>query len=88
MKRLLLTLAVVVTLNLERVPVRHAIREIAEQAKVNIAVDTRIRGHVTAKLEEVDLEFALRAILGQVGATYRVEKDGLIHVVPVTRNRV
>lgn len=76
-----------VTLQLENVPVREAIRDIAEQAQIDIAVDPNLRGRVTANLRDVSPQFALRAVLDQVGATWRNEGE-VIRVVRRNRTRV
>ena len=76
-----------VTLQLENVPIREAIQDIAEQAKVNIAIDPQIRGRVTANLRDVTPQFALRAVLDQIGATYSEER-GVIRIVRAKRGRV
>lgn len=87
MRKVLVALSLTVTLQLSHVPIRVAIEEIAAQAKVNIAVDKRVQGFVSADLRGVDPQFALRAVLDQAGADYRVE-DGVVVVYPVRRVRV
>ena len=76
-----------VTLQFERLPVRAAVREIAEQAQINIAIDQSVRGFVTADLRDADPRFALRAIAQQVGADVK-EEHGVLRVVPTKRARV
>ena len=62
-----------------RMEIRAALRGIAEQARLDIAVETSVRGRVTTPTECVPAETALRIVLGQVGAAYCVE-GGTVYV--------
>ncbi len=66
-----------------RMEIRAALRSIGEQAHMNIAVRTNVRGVVTTPTECVKPRVALRVLLSQVGAGFCDEGD----VIYVSRSR-
>jgi type II secretory pathway component GspD/PulD (secretin) len=59
-----------ITLDVENEDVLDVLKEIASQARVNVAVTPEIRGRVSATFLCLDVREALAYVLGQVNATY------------------
>jgi hypothetical protein len=53
------------------------LRELAEQSKLNIAVDPKLRGRVSLEVECVDVRTALKLALGQIGAAFSESRNVL-----------
>ncbi|HLK13594.1 MAG TPA: hypothetical protein VKT78_02215, partial [Fimbriimonadaceae bacterium] len=63
----------IASLDLEDVDVRDAIRALFKNVNANYVVAPEVQGTVTITLKNVKFEVALRNILDQVKATYRIE---------------
>ena len=68
-----------VSLHVQHYGANNAIRQIAEQSKVSIAVSPRVRGPVTVAVTCVPPRIALQRVLAQVNAVY-CEEGGTIVV--------
>ncbi|HVS30730.1 MAG TPA: hypothetical protein VMS98_04660 [Thermoanaerobaculia bacterium] len=66
-----------VTLHVERMGIRAALREIARQGNINLALSQHLRGTVSADFTCVPPKVALQWVLTQVGASYCEERDVL-----------
>ena len=75
-----------VTLQVTNVSVRVALRQIAEQADVNIAVPQHFANKVSANFSCVPAKTALSWVLSQVGATY-CEEGNVLRVVRLADSR-
>jgi type IV pilus assembly protein PilQ len=60
----------VVCIDVNEVPIGTVIKQLADQADVNLIMSPKVSGHVTVTLREVSLEEALRSILTVHGADY------------------
>ena len=60
-------------LELDQADVRDALRIIFRTVGANYSIDPLVQGTVTLSIRDVPFETALRNVLNQVGATYRVE---------------
>jgi len=67
-----------VSLNVQHYGAMNAIRQIADQSKVTIAVSPRVRGPVTVDLTCVPSRIALQRVLAQVDAVYCEEGDTIV----------
>ncbi|MEA2687723.1 MAG: ral secretion pathway protein, partial [Candidatus Eremiobacteraeota bacterium] len=63
-----------VTLRAQNEPVRAVLMHVARDTGANISVGEGLSGYVTVELHDATLAQALEAILGPVGATYRVRR--------------
>lgn len=68
-----------ISLTITNGDVHDALAMIAKQAGLNISVDAKVRGTVTASLRDVTPAEALRVIAGAVGA--RVREDNGIYII-------
>ncbi len=59
-----------VSVNVRDLPIRLFLRELADQSRVNIAVDPGLHGRVTLSVSCVDVRTALKLALGQVDAGF------------------
>jgi type II secretory pathway component GspD/PulD (secretin) len=71
---------VVSDLELEQSDIRDALKLLFKNIGVNYSVAPDVQGSITVSLKNVPFETALRNILGQVDATYRVEA-GVYNIV-------
>jgi len=71
-----------VCIDVNELPIDTVIRQLAEQADLNIIKSPKVTGDVTVTLTDVPLEEALKNILAVHGCTY-VLTDNMIRVVPV-----
>ena len=71
---------VIASLDLEDVDVRDAIRALFKNVNANYVVAPEVQGTVTVQLKNVKFEVALRNILDQVKATYRIE-GGIFNII-------
>jgi type II secretory pathway component HofQ len=67
-----------VSLDVQHYGVKNAIRQIAEQSKVSIAVSPRVRGPVTVDVTCVPPRMALQRVLAQVNGVYCEEGDTIV----------
>lgn len=87
---------VIASLDLQDVDVRDAIRALFKNVNANYVVAPEVQGTVTVTLKNVKFETALRNVLDQVKATYRVEggifniikRDESLNVNPTDNNKV
>ncbi|HEY0867331.1 MAG TPA: hypothetical protein VGE01_08130 [Fimbriimonas sp.] len=70
-----------VTVDAKDQDVRDVLRTVFTTAKVSFILDPKVEGKLNLGLQGIPFEQALDQILGQVGATYRLE-GGVYHVVP------
>jgi hypothetical protein len=68
-----------ITVDITNGDVHEALAAIARQGGLNISVNAKVKGVVTAALRDVTPEEALRTIAGAVGA--RVRQDGEVYIV-------
>src|SRR5580700_3985676 len=71
---------VIASLDLQDVDVRDAIRALFKNVNANYVVAPEVQGTVTIQLKNVKFEVALRNILDQVKATYRIE-GGIFNII-------
>src|SRR5579862_3058585 len=71
---------IIASLDLEDVDVRDAIRALFKNVNANYVVAPEVQGTVTIQLKNVKFEVALRNILDQVKATYRIE-GGIFNII-------
>jgi len=71
---------IIPTLELDSADVREALRALFKNVGVSYSIAPEVQGTVTVSLRNVTFEVALRNILGQVNATYRVE-GGIYQIV-------
>ncbi|MHB8636355.1 MAG: hypothetical protein ACYC96_07775 [Fimbriimonadaceae bacterium] len=71
---------VIASLDLEDVDVRDAIRALFKNVNANYVVAPEVQGTVTVQLKSITFEVALRNILDQVKATYRIE-GGIYNII-------
>ncbi|WP_212003302.1 secretin and TonB N-terminal domain-containing protein [Chitinophaga sp. HK235] len=64
-----------ISLNVNAMPIRDVLRNIADQTGMNYFIYTDIQGNITANLSNIELEKALQYIFQGTEYTYRVEKD-------------
>lgn len=64
---------IIQSLELQDAPIRDALRILFKNVGVSYTIASDVQGTVTASLKSVPFETALRNLLGQVDATYRVE---------------
>lgn len=64
---------VIATLDLQDVDIRDAIRALFKNVNANYVVQPEVQGTVTITLKNIKFDVALRNILDQVKATYRIE---------------
>ncbi|MEI6512389.1 MAG: hypothetical protein WCO51_03840 [bacterium] len=62
-----------VSLDLDQADVRAALKLLFGSVGANYSVDPSVQGFITIKLKDIAFEWALRSVLGQVKATFRVE---------------
>lgn len=62
-----------VSLELDQADIRDALRALFKNVNISYVVSNDVVGQVTVSLKNVPFETALANVLGQVGATYRVE---------------
>lgn len=74
------------SLELDQADVREALKLLFKEVNVNFTVDSNVTGTVTVSLKKVPFETALRNILNQVSATYKVEAG--IYVIRLRENQV
>ena len=77
---------VIASLDLQDVDVRDAIRALFKNVNANYVVAPEVQGTVTIQLKNVKFEVALRNILDQVKATFRIE-GGIFNTVSYTHLR-
>ena len=77
-KRMLRTICI----DVNDVPIDMVIRQLAEQADVDLIKSPKVTGNVTATLSDVPLEEALSNILAVHGCTY-VPTKNMIRIVPI-----
>ena len=68
------------SLELEQADVREALRQLFRSVNVSFSIAPDVQGTVTLSLRNVTFETALRNILNQVDATYRVE-GGVFQII-------
>ncbi|MFQ3586145.1 MAG: secretin and TonB N-terminal domain-containing protein [Fimbriimonadaceae bacterium] len=68
------------SLELEQADVREALRQLFRSVNVSYSISPDVQGTVTLSLRNVTFETALRNILNQVDATYRVE-GGVFQII-------
>lgn len=71
------------SLELESVPITTVLQMIAQQNDLNLVISGEVTGHVTLRLNQVDVPTALNAILSPHGYNYYV-KNGVIVVKPIS----
>jgi len=71
-----------ITINASDLPIDMVIRQLAEQADVDLIKSPKVIGNVTATLTDVPLEEALKNILRAHGFDYVTDKN-MIRIVPV-----
>jgi len=71
-----------ITINVSDLPIDMVIRQLAEQADVDLIKSPEVIGNVTVKLTDVPLEEALKNILRAHGFDYVTDKN-MIRIVPV-----
>ena len=71
-----------ITINASDLPIDMVIRQLAEQANVDLIKSPKVIGNVTVKLTDVPLEEALKNILRAHGFDYITDKN-MIMIVPV-----
>ncbi len=71
---------IIPSLELDQADVREALRLIFKSVNVQYTIAGDVQGTVTVSLKSVPFETALRNVLNQVGATYRVE-GGIYNIV-------
>jgi len=64
---------IVPSLELEQADIRDALKLLFKNVGASYTVAPEVQGTVTVNLHNVPFETALRSLLGQVDATYRVE---------------
>lgn len=74
------------SLELDQADVREALKILFKEVNVNFTVDSNVTGTVTVSLKKVPFETALRNILNQVSATYKVEAG--IYVIRLRETQV
>jgi hypothetical protein len=73
---------VIGSLQLDQADIRDALKILFRAAgNISYSIDSNVQGTITCDLKQVPFETALRSILGQVQATYRVE-GGIYYIVP------
>ena len=72
---------VIESLNLESADIRDALKILFKQVGAQYSVSQEVQGTVTAYLSNVPFETALRNLLNQVNATYRIE-GGIYVIIP------
>src|SRR5579863_5325383 len=70
----------IASLDLQDVDVRDAIRALFKNVNANYVVAPEVQGTVTVQLKNIKFEVALRNILDQVKATYRIE-GGIFNII-------
>ena len=75
-----------VSLKASNIEIRTALKAIATQGDLNVAIDNSVRGQVTAALKCAEPKQALRQVASQVGAAF-CEEDRVIRVYRVGRYR-
>lgn len=73
---------IIPSLDLDQADVRDALKIIFKNAGYDYSVDQQVQGTVTVHFQNVPFETAIRNVLRQVGATYRIEV-GIYNVIPV-----
>jgi len=71
---------IIPSMELQQADVRDALRALFRNVNVNYSIAPEVQGTVTVSLKNVLFETALRYILGQVDATYRIE-SGVYQIV-------
>jgi hypothetical protein len=71
---------IIPSMELQQADVRDALRALFRNVNVNYSIAPEVQGTVTVNLKNVLFETALRYILGQVDATYRIE-SGVYQIV-------
>ncbi|RBL91721.1 secretin and TonB N-terminal domain-containing protein [Chitinophaga flava] len=64
-----------ISLNVNAMPIRDVLRNIADQTGMNYFIYTDIQGNITANFSNIELEKALQYIFQGTEYTYRIEKD-------------
>jgi len=70
-----------ISVDLKGVDISEALRFLFRATGYSFSLDPRVKGRVTVSLNNVSFSAALRAVLDQVGATYRKE-DNLYTIIP------
>ncbi|MBX7134332.1 MAG: hypothetical protein K1X67_16790, partial [Fimbriimonadaceae bacterium] len=68
------------SLQLDQADIRDALKILFRNVGVSYSIDSNVQGTVTCDLKNVPFETALRSVLSQVQATYRVE-GGVYYIV-------
>ena len=71
---------IIQSMELQQADVRDALRALFRNVNVNYSIAPEVQGTVTVSLKNVLFETALRYILGQVDATYRIE-SGVYQII-------
>ncbi len=69
------------SLELEQADIRDAIKLLFKQVDGQYTISNEVQGTITANFKNVPFQTALRGILNQVNATYRIE-GGIYNIIP------
>lgn len=71
---------VIASLQLDQADIRDALKILFRNVGVSYSVDSNVQGTITCDLKNIPFETALRSVLSQVNATYRIE-GGVYYIV-------